>query len=50
MEQEHRSKIIDNLDRLIENTNYDELMNACLKNQLLIDVMREQIEVYIFYI
>lgn len=47
MDREHRSNILNNIDKLIENTEYGELMDACLKNQLLADIMRENIEVTI---
>lgn len=47
MEQEHRIKIRNNIEKLMEFTEYDELMEACLKHQLLYDSMRDQIEVRI---
>lgn len=47
MEQEHRNRIRSNIEKLMEFTEYDELMEACLKHQLLFDSMRDQIEVRI---
>lgn len=47
MEQEHRNKIRNNIEKLMEFTEYAELMEACLKYQLLFDPMRDQIEVQI---
>lgn len=47
MEQQHRDHILKNMDRLIKYTSYDKLMDACIKSELLFDVMQEQIEVNI---
>lgn len=45
MEQRHRENIMNNIDKLIENTEYDELMDACIKNDLVFKNMRDTIEV-----
>lgn len=45
MEQEHRDKIKQNIEKLIQYTDYDELMQECIKRKLLFDVMKEIIEV-----
>lgn len=39
--------IRNNIEKLMEFTEYEELMEACLKHQLLYDPMRDQIEVQI---
>lgn len=44
MEQEHRDKILNNIDRLMRYTSYENLMEACLKYQLLYAEMQENIE------
>lgn len=44
MEQEHRDKILNNIDRLMKYTSYDNLMEACIKNHLLYAEMQENIE------
>lgn len=45
MEQEHRAKILSNIDRLVNFTNYDALLRVCLEHQLLYKVMVEKIQV-----
>lgn len=45
MQEEHREKIRRNIDKLKLYTNYEVLMDACLKRELLFDVMRDSIEV-----
>lgn len=45
MEQEHRDKIKQNIEKLIQYTDYDELMQECINRKLLFDVMKEIIEV-----
>lgn len=48
MDNEDRQKILQNIDRLIQCTKYDALMEQCMKRGLLFDVMQEQIEVRIY--
>lgn len=48
MEQDHRNKILNNLDRLVQYTKYDVLVEACLEHQLLFRVMVDRIQVRIF--
>lgn len=45
MEQADRDKIIQNIEKIIQYTDYDELMRQCIDRKLIFDVMREQIEV-----
>lgn len=45
MEQADRDKILQNIEKLIQYTEYNELMQECIERKLLFDVMREQIEV-----
>lgn len=45
MDQADRRKILQNIEKLIQYTDYDELMRECIKRKLLFDVMQEQIEV-----
>lgn len=45
MEQEHRTKILCNIDKLVKFTNYDILVRACLEQQLLFKVMVDKIQV-----
>lgn len=49
MDQEHRDKIINNIDKLIQYTSYEKLMDACINNQLLYASMQETIEAVIVY-
>lgn len=44
MEQEHRDKILNNIDKLIQYTTYENLMDACINNRLLFAEMQESIE------
>lgn len=45
MEPAHRNKIVQNIEKLIQHTDYDQLMRQCIEHKLLFDVMQEQIEV-----
>lgn len=45
MEREDRDKILQNIEKLIQYTNYDKLMRQCIDRRLIFDVMQEQIEV-----
>lgn len=47
MEPNHRQKILKNIEKLRALTDYDALMDACIKYELLFDVMKENIEVFI---
>lgn len=49
MEQADRDKILQNIEKLIQYTDYDELMRHCIDQKLIFDVMREQIEVNLNY-
>lgn len=50
MDQEHRDKIINNIDKLIQYTSYEKLMDACINNQLLYASMQETIEAVIVFL
>lgn len=50
MEQADRDKILQNIEKLIQYTDYEELMRLCIERRLLYDVMREQIEVNVNYL
>lgn len=45
MEQADRNKILRNIEKLIQYTDYDELMRQCIERKLIFQEMREQIEV-----
>lgn len=45
MERDHRNKIINNIDKLVQSTTYDDLMKECIDRKLLFDVMKREIEV-----
>lgn len=45
MEQSDRENILNNIDDLIENTNYDKLMALCVDRELIYDEMKTAIEV-----
>lgn len=45
MEQEHRTKILSNIDKLIRFTNYDFLVRACLSQNLLSQLIVDEIQV-----
>lgn len=45
MEQEHRTKILNNIDELIRSTNYGVLVRACLSQNLLSQLMVDKIQV-----
>lgn len=45
MEQADRDKILQNIEKLVQYTEYNELMQQCIERKLLFDVMREAIEV-----
>lgn len=50
MEQEHRTKILSNIDKLVKFTNYDVLVKACLDQQLLYKVMVDKIQVSFLFL
>lgn len=45
MDDGDRQKILLNIDKLMQLTEYDELMDRCIKSELIFNQMRENIEV-----
>lgn len=49
MDDGDRQKILLNIDKLMQYTEYNELMEKCLKSELIFYEMKENIEVWMFF-